>query len=61
MSAEIVIAEWQKNSREILRVRLDTFKDQPVICCRSWYRNGDGIMKPGGSGLTISARHEHSP
>ena len=55
--SEIIIAEWQKNSRETLRVRLDSFKDQAVICCRSWYAASDGSLKPGRGGLTVSIRH----
>ncbi len=57
MSGEIIVAEWQKNSRERLRVRLDTFKGQAVIDCRAWYEGSDGSMKPGRGGLTISLRH----
>ena len=57
MNAEIIIAEWPKNSRETLRVRIDSFKDQAVICCRSWYPASDGSMKPGRGGLTVSIRH----
>lgn len=57
MNAEIIIAEWQKNSREVLRVRLDSFKDQAVICCRAWYVGSDGVLKPGRGGLTVSIRH----
>ena len=54
---ETVIAEWQKNSRETLRVAIDEFKGQPVICCRAWYQGADGNMKPGRGGLTVSIRH----
>ena len=54
MTGETIIAEWQKNSREVLRVRLDEFKGQPVICCRAWYADGNGIQRPGRGGLTIS-------
>jgi hypothetical protein len=57
MTNEFVIAEWQKNSREILRVRLDIFKGEPVICCRAWYRDASGILQPGRGGLTVSTRH----
>ena len=57
MTGEIIIAEWPKNSRETLRVRLDTYKDQPVICCRAWYERTDGTMKPGHGGLTIGIKH----
>ncbi len=57
MSAEIVISEWQKNSRERLRVRLYLFKGQAVIDLRAWYEFGDGTLKPGRGGLTIALRH----
>ena len=55
--SEIIIAEWQKNSRETLRVRLDSFKGQPTICCRAWYTGKDGKLKAGLGGLTVSTRH----
>ena len=57
MTGETIIAEWQKNSREVLRVRLDEFKGQPVICCRAWYADKNAILRPGRGGLTISVRH----
>ena len=57
MNAEIIIAEWPKNSRETLRVRIDCFKNQAVICCRAWYPASDGSMKPGRGGLPVSIRH----
>lgn len=57
MTSETTIAEWQKNSRETLRVRLDEYQGQRVICCRAWYADKDGNLRPGGGGLTISVRH----
>ena len=57
MSAEIIIAEWRKNSREILRVRFDSYKGHAVICIRAWYTDSDGILKPERGGLTVSVRH----
>ena len=57
MSAEIIIAEWPKNSRETLRIRLDSFKDQAIVDCRAWYATGDSNLKPGRGGLTVSIRH----
>ena len=57
MSDAIIIAEWQKNSRETLRVRLDSYQGQAVICSRSWYQASDGTLKPGRGGLTVSIRH----
>lgn len=57
MSDAIIIAEWQKNSRETLRVRLDSYQGQAVICARSLYQASDGTLKPGRGGLTVSIRH----
>ena len=57
MNDAIIIAEWQKNSRETLRVRLDSYQGQAVICARSWYQASDGTLKPGRGGLTVSIRH----
>ena len=57
MTSETIIAEWQKNSRETLRVRLDEYQGQHVICCRAGYADKDGNMRPGRGGLTISVRH----
>lgn len=57
MNSELIVAEWRKNSREILRVRFDSYKGQVVICCRAWYADSDCILKPGRTGLTVSVRH----
>lgn len=57
MNTEIIIAEWRKNSRETLRVRLDSYQGETVICCRAWYAGSNGVMKPGRGGLTVSIRH----
>ena len=57
MSDAIIIAEWQKNSRETLRVRLDSYQGQAVVCARSWYQASDGTFKPGRGRLTVSLRH----
>jgi hypothetical protein len=53
----ITIAEWPRNSRETLRVRLDTFNGQTIIDCRAWWYDADGALRPGRSGLTLSVRH----
>lgn len=55
--SEPIIASWPKNGRATLQVRLDTFKGQPIVDCRSWYAGSDGSLKPGRGGLTVSVRH----
>jgi hypothetical protein len=56
MNAEIIVAEWAKNQRETLRIRLDTYQGRAIIDCRCWY-DDRGTLKPGRAGLTISTRH----
>ena len=53
----VIIAEWQKNSRETLRVQISEYKGQQLIDCRSWYADTNGNLKAGRGGLTISVRH----
>jgi hypothetical protein len=57
LAGPIVIASWQKNSRETLQIKLDDFKGQAVIDCRAWYADKDGELKPGRGGLTVSVKH----
>ena len=53
----VIIAEWQKNSCETLRVGLDKFLGHRLIDCRAWYADASENKKPGRGGLTISVRH----
>jgi hypothetical protein len=53
----VTLAEWPRNSRETLRVRLDTFNGQTIIDCRSWWSDAAGELRPGKSGLTLAVRH----
>ncbi len=55
--AETIVAAWPKNSREEIRVRLDTYQGQPIICIRAWYPGKDGAMLPGKGGFTVATRH----
>ncbi|MBO1903981.1 transcriptional coactivator p15/PC4 family protein [Microvirga sp. 3-52] len=53
----VTLAEWPRNSRETLRVRLDSFNGQTIIDCRSWWSDANGELRPGKSGLTLAVRH----
>jgi hypothetical protein len=53
----VTLAEWKRNSRETLRVRLDRFNGQTIIDCRSWWSDANGELRPGKSGLTLAVRH----
>jgi len=53
----IVVAEWQRNSREIVRVALDSFNNRETIDIRSWWRDNEDNWRPGRGGLTLAVKH----
>ena len=56
MTAETLIAEWPKNARETLRVRLDEYQGRAIVDVRTWFDDG-GTLRPGRAGLTLAVRH----
>lgn len=54
--AALIVAEWDRNSREVVRVALDQFNGHHTINARIWYRDGGGL-KPGKGGLTLGLKH----
>jgi hypothetical protein len=53
----IIVAEWPRNSRELVRIALDRFNNRFTIDMRSWWRDTDGSFKPSRSGLTLAVDH----
>lgn len=53
----LVIAEWDRNSREVVRVALDQYQGRHTINVRVWFRADDGDLRPGKSGMTLSVKH----
>jgi hypothetical protein len=54
--SERIISEWTINSRERMRVRLDTYQGRDIIDLRRWFSTGGDEYRPG-RGLTVSVRH----
>ncbi len=52
-----IIAEWQRNNRETVRLTLDEYQGRKTIALRCWYDAGDGAMRPGKDGLTLGIAH----
>ena len=52
----LVVAEWNRNASEVIRVALDQFNGRHTINVRVLYRDG-GSLKPGKSGITLSLSH----
>jgi hypothetical protein len=55
-SFPIIVSEWDRNSREIIRITLDLYNGRYTINARVWYRDGEGV-KPSKSGLTLAVKH----
>lgn len=50
-----IIAEFMKNSREMIRVRLSEFKGRELIDIRTWYTGEDGEWKPSSKGVAFNS------
>lgn len=53
----VITGEWPKNKRESVRVALDEYQGRKIIDCRVWWRDDDGVLRPGKSGLTLAIKH----
>lgn len=51
------VAEWQKNTRETIRVTLSQYQGRAIIDCRQWYSGNDGELKPSPKGLSLAVSH----
>jgi hypothetical protein len=56
-SLPLVVAEWRRNAREIVRVAIDEYRGRITIDLRTWYLDGSGFHRPGRSGLTLGIDH----
>lgn len=54
---EIVIAEFERNAREVVRVTLGSFEGRPTMSIWSWYRAATGELRPGKGGIVLGVRH----
>ena len=52
----IVIAEWSRNSREVVRVALDRYNGRHTINARAWYSEDD-VLEPDKTGITLAVKH----
>ena len=52
----LVIAEWNRNASEVVRVALDRYEGRHTVKVRVWYRDGDQI-KPGKAGIALGVKH----
>ena len=55
----ILISEWPLARGEIARVCIRNFKGSWLIDFRKWYEAGDGELRAGPKGISLSAKHLH--
>lgn len=54
----MIAAEWPRNARELIRVKLDTYRGSAVVDIRCWYPDrATSERKPGRSGITLAVAH----
>jgi len=49
----VLVAKFEKNKKEEVRVSLDTFHGRKLINIRVYYKDDDGTMKPGKQGIAL--------
>ena len=52
----IIVAEWDRNAREVVRIDLPEFNGPAVVGAGVWYRDG-AELKPSRSGITLGLKH----
>ena len=52
----LIVAAWDRNAREIVRVALDRYQGRHTIDVRTCFRDGDQV-KPSRSGITLAVKN----
>jgi hypothetical protein len=53
----ILISEWPLSRGEIARVSIRNFKGMWLIDLRKWFEAGDGQLRAGPKGISLSVKH----
>lgn len=52
-----IVAQWELNRRESVRIELHQFKGHPLIGIRKWFAAEDGTLRPGKDGINLNVKH----
>jgi hypothetical protein len=52
----IIVCEWPRSARELIRVTLDRYGGREIVDVRTWYSDG-ATFKPGKSGISVAIKH----
>lgn len=56
LESPIVVAEWERSAREVVRITLQDYRGTALVSLRVWFRD-QGTLKPGRDGLNLSVKH----
>ena len=51
---EVLVAQFEKNKKEEVRLSVGNFHGRKIISVRVFYKDDDGTWKPGKQGLAIT-------
>lgn len=51
---DVLVAQFEKNKKEEVRLFVGTFHGRRIINIRVYYKDDDGVWKPGKQGLAVS-------
>jgi hypothetical protein len=49
-----LIAQFEKNKKEEVRISVETFHGRQIINIRVYYKDDDGTFKPGKQGIAVT-------
>jgi hypothetical protein len=52
-----IIAEWQLNRHDRLRVSIEEYHGFPLLNVRKWFEAEDGSIRPGKRGISLAVAH----
>ena len=53
----IIVADLDRNAREVVRVALDDSTGRHTVNVRVWYRDGDELKPDKAAGVTLALKH----
>ena len=53
----ILISEWPLSRGEVARVSIRSYKGSWLIDLRKWFETGDGQLRAGPKGISLSVKH----
>jgi hypothetical protein len=56
-SFPIVVAEWPRNSREVVRVSIDVYNGRHTVNARIWFYDDADELRPGRTGIVLAVKH----